>query len=468
MDKDYCYNFEPSNNYKNEPFTIKDLASIYTRVTDKEASNNINYLIIDCLLSRHSDKLIPNLEHVSNFPDNTQLLRTVINVHHFDSWSEYRRFIIFRVDNPIKPDTTMTLFNALIKYDYSGVFKYIVSNWKLFYISLIDLIEDVFYCLLTYDNLFGYNLSSTKTYESFMNLLKNIKQTTNVNKIEILNKYQKNNKIYYNNHLYRFIQDDNGEYQIRYGINHLDMIMRKGNFSDDFDKYENQFSDNDIKWLMIQSLELSYNGTYETHDYIDIYLYLFKKGYQLNRMPGIKNILNILDNIRKKKGKKILRTLHTLLPINTEVIINQWFDDVSNEYLYGEYQQLSSYKKLIEYNGNFGPIDFKKIGQRYAEVCRNDKDRYELTPLLFLGLKGSIVVTTFRMNKRDEIRQFLQYDYSIDILFKQTKCTPKIETWKYNFKVMLRFQNKTRFVENANGLLYFEFDDYYNGSWYGL
>lgn len=83
--------------------------------------------------------------------------------------------------------------------------------------------------------------------------------------------------------------------------------------------------------------------------------------------------------------------------------------------------------------------------------------------IVFTGICGYVGINDwFHPTHCDmsNYKSLLQEQYTIDKFFKYTKCTPNINTWKYNFIVMLRFERKTTIITNKRGVLQFKFDKF--------
>jgi len=508
MNKDFCYPQKPSEKYlkrrrasyhrnheigdykdkfcASPHFTVEELAIEYTRITGEKAPSNTNHLIIDCLLSEHIVELIPYLDSVYHYSKcgNTELLRTEM---YFRYNSENRT--ISRIDISEKTyRPSVTFFNILAQYslckdpiyklhfgsDYSKIFEYILDRWYLFYDYKTQLIWDIFYSSLTHTEIISSGYFEFRTFQLFFELFQDLIKSDNINGIQLLNDYQRHNKIVNYKLIFRLLNYDyNNEYEIFHASDFMESLLEYENFCIIFDRFEKQFSQRIIENAMFDCFELRFpghtDGCYADMPYLENYYHMYKRGYRLCERPNIKNMLYAIDN----GYNNVLETLDHLLPIKQQRIMDLFIDEFlrrnnnSDDDSDDDYEcefSAASYKQLIEYNGNFVPIDFDQLKQPHnANFNKSFSKRFDLNAIVFMGICGYIHVHDwFHPHKYDmnEYKLILHNGYTIDKFLKYTKCTPNINTWKYNFMVMLRFERKTMIITDNRGVSQFKVDKF--------
>lgn len=284
-----------------------ELAQAYTRLTGKPISPIcVEDLLLACFLTdkRTFIKLTPYLkklkpQYLDGIPILSSSISKQVNEEYYNKFSyiEYE----FRGENRIAPP----LWTILMYYSaHFTALNFIFNNWELFYETINDFAEDIFYYLVLVENGGFDNIQLPQKSKSYNVLIKFLKRN---NGIRMLNDFQNTCDINFLNYdaIRILIADIDfvGEYQVRDNYKFFILFAHNGKlFQKMFNRYHANSIDTDYDYLIRRCL---------VEEFYDAYLVLYNAGLKIQTLD-----LNGLEIINLNNKVNLLYTIRYLLPFD--------------------------------------------------------------------------------------------------------------------------------------------------------
>jgi len=422
---------------------LLDFLSVYADLTHTDFNEleylvddkpSIERLVADSFLRFNFDEFVPYINNLGMIQN--RLLLINIPTCYKTYLKEYG---IVERERRYKIKHSPKLFTVLFyEPSHYEALKYILENWFVYYDTVDQILQDILTCLLTdLNNDFDRPLPN---YEPIVNLVSQFFDDNNI--IGQINTFQEKYKTKFDGRLnsgmfnYRMIFelvtifDRKFEYQV---INYYEFFIHVIGDIDKliwtYNNYQNNIVlDDAFDDIMMVCLEKQYFDSYE---------FLHEKGFRFVYWNASDlSLINLLTR------PDLLYTLNYRIGhLSTNIFIYPYGMIDDNRVM----ECIVGMIRLFEYSGEFEALNFRLFLDK-IDYNANYLHRCNPMPLLLFEENYENIVNSVG-GLLSNFSEDILVNYSTDVFFRYSSKTNQVDTWKFNFRTMLRFNsNFLRYV----------------------